>query len=92
MTMSMHGGFWSERLASHRSRTVLFNTHVVEKDHWASLFRGAVEAFNLSGDTTHCYYIAGSADEADAAAIQNDWETVASDFRAALAGAGSRDE
>lgn len=67
--------------------TVLLNTLPVEREGFRSFLRGAVETFNLSGDTRHCYYLFSTGDDADVAAIQNDWDAVGGDLGAALAGA-----
>ncbi|MRX45331.1 hypothetical protein [Agromyces kandeliae] len=72
-----------------RNCTVLFNSYPVRDERWHGFVRGAIETFNLAGDTKHCYYLHDSGGEADIAAIQNDWDAVGGDLGTVFAGTGA---
>jgi hypothetical protein len=70
--------------------TILLNTFGIEPRDHSYFLRGMAEAFNLRGSTERCYHFAGSADEADAAAVQNDWLVVGEDLDSAFDAVSTR--
>lgn len=64
--------------------TIVFNTLEIDSGSWRDFVKGMAEAFNLRGSAQRHYYFHPSAEQADLAAIQNDWETVGRDLSRAV--------
>ena len=60
--------------------TIVFNTFEVEPQRGRSYVRGMIETFNLRGNNSRSYHFHSTGEQADMAAIQNDWETVGQDL------------
>jgi hypothetical protein len=60
--------------------TVVLNTFAANGSHRRDYVRGAAEAFNLRGNTSRHYHMHATGGEADAAAVENDWEAIGEDL------------
>jgi hypothetical protein len=64
--------------------TIILNTVSCSRPSGRDYVRGMAAAFNLRGATRQDYYFAGTAAEADAAAVQNDWDALGEDLDSAF--------
>lgn len=64
--------------------TALLGSFTVRSLRRRSWLRGAASAVDLRGDTRHQYHLMRTGEQADIAAIRNDWQTVGQDLAAAL--------
>ena len=84
MSLTMGSGHRARNHVHSGACTILLNTTPIVDEGWRGLLRGAIETFNLSGDTRHCYYLHPTGEAADSSAMQNDWEIWGGDLGVVL--------